>query len=67
LVIREEAKFRKKKAINSAQAEIDTLREQIGNSFTMDSAGKLKLELKDLQRRNLKDTSLEERLNLVAK
>ncbi|GAJ04142.1 unnamed protein product, partial [marine sediment metagenome] len=65
----EEAKLRKQKsqeAINSAQVEIGTLRRQTGNSFTSDGVEKLRLELKNLQSRNLKEAGFEERLNLVA-
>ena len=66
----EQAKLRKQKsqkAIDSAQIEIANLRRQIGNSFTTDSIEKLRLELKSLQSKNLKEAGFEERLNLVAK
>jgi len=66
----EEAKLRKQKsleAINAAQAEIDTLKTQIGNSFTPNGVERLRLELKSLQNRNLKEASFEERLDLVAR
>ena len=54
-------------AINKAQVGIDTLRRQIGNGFTTDSVDRLRIELKSLQSKNLKEAGFEERLNLVAK
>ena len=66
----EQAKLRKQKsqeAIDSTQVEIDNLRRQIGNKFTTDSVDKLRLEIKRLQSKNLKEAGFEERLNLVAK
>ena len=66
----EEAKLRKQKsleAINVAQAEIDILKKQNGNSFTPDGIERLRLELKNLQDRNMAEASFEERLDLVAR
>ena len=66
----EEAKLRKQKsleAINVAQAEIDILKRQNGNSFTPDGIERLRLELKNLQDRNMAEASFEERLDLVAR
>jgi hypothetical protein len=65
----EEAKLRKHKsleAIDAAQAEIYTLKMQIGNSFNPDGMERLRLELKNLQDRNLKEANFEERFDLVA-
>jgi hypothetical protein len=65
-----EAKLRKQKsleAINTAQAEIDTLKKQTGNSFTLNDVEKLRLELRNLQDRNMSEASFEERLDLVAR
>ena len=66
----EEAKLRKQKsleAINVAQAEIDILKKQNGNSFTPDGIERLRLELKNLQDRNMAEASFEERLDLVGR
>jgi len=65
----EEAKLRKQKSLeasNAAQAEINTLKMQIGTNFTTDGVKSLKLELKGFQNRNLKGANFEECLNLVA-
>ena len=65
----EEAKIRKQKsleAIKASQAEIDTLKKQIGSSFTLDGVERLRLELKDLQDKNMATVSFEERLDSVA-
>jgi len=66
----EEAKLRKRKsqeAIDAARLEIETLRKQIGSSFTPDGVEKLRLELKNLQDRNMIEASFEKRLDFVAK
>ncbi len=67
----EEAKFRKQKgqeAINTAQLEINTLKEQLNaGGFTPDTVKSLRLELKSLQDRNMAEASFEERLDLVAR
>ncbi len=66
----EEAKLRKNKslgAINAAQMEIDSLKRQNGNSFTPDGIERLRLELKNLQDRNMAEASFEERLDLVGR
>jgi DNA invertase Pin-like site-specific DNA recombinase len=67
----EEAKSKKQKnleAIKKAQTEIDALKKQIGvNNFNPDNIKRLRLELKNLQNRNLEETSFEERLDLVAR
>jgi len=49
------------------QAEIDTLKKQIGNGFTPDGVEQLRLELKSLQSKNLKEAGFEERLNQCGK
>ena len=67
----EEAKSKKQKnleAINKTQAEIDALKKQIEiNKFNPDYIKRLRLELKNLQDRNLAEASFEERLDLVAR
>jgi len=67
----EEARLRKQKrleAVNAAQMEIDTLKKQINaNGFTPDCVERLRLELKNLQDRNMAEASFEERLDLVAR
>jgi len=67
----EEAKLRKQKsqeAIDIAQLEINTLREQLNaGGFTPDAVKSLRLELKGLQNRNMAEASFEERLDLVAR
>jgi len=66
----EEAKLRKKKSlevINTAQADIDTLKMQIGNRFTLAGVERLRLELNNLQDRNLNEANFEERLDLIAR
>ncbi len=67
----EEAKFRKQKsqeAIKTAQLEINTLKEQLNaDGFTPDAVKGLRLELKNLQNKNMDEASFEERLDLVAR
>jgi len=67
----EEDKLRKQKsqeAINTAQLEINTLKEQLNaGGFTPDAVKSLRLELKSLQNRNMAEASFEERLDLVAR
>jgi len=67
----EEAKLRKQKsqeAINAARVEIDTLKKQLNASgFTPDGIENLRLELKNLQNRNMSEANIEERLDLVAR
>jgi hypothetical protein len=65
----EEAKTRKKKsleAIETAQMEIEKLKQQIGTSITSNNLESLKCELRSLLDRNLAQASFEERLDLVA-
>jgi DNA repair exonuclease SbcCD ATPase subunit len=65
----EEAKHRKQKsleAIKASHVEVDTLKKQMGNGFTPDGLEKLKLELRNLQDRNMAKVSFEERLDSVA-
>ena len=42
------------------------MKKQIGNGFTPDGVEQLRLELKSLQSKNLKEAGFEELLNLVA-
>ena len=67
----EEAKLRKQKsqeAINTVQLEINTLKAQLNaGGFTPDAVKSLRLELKNLQNRNMAEASFEERLDLVAR
>ena len=48
------------------QADIDTLKKQIANGFTPDGVEQLRLELNNLQGRNMARVSFEERLESVA-
>jgi hypothetical protein len=67
----EEARSKKKKyleAINEVKTEINVIKKQRDvNSFTPDNVERLRLELKNLQDRNLAEASFEERLELVAR
>jgi len=66
-----EAQLRKQKsqeAINTAQVEINTLKERLkAGGFTADAVKSLRLELKDLQNKNMAEVSFEERLDLIAR
>ncbi len=55
-------------AINSAQLEIDSLKKQKeASGFTPDGIERLRLELKNLQDRNMSEAGFEERLDFVAR
>ena len=66
----EEAKLRKQRsidAIKATQVDIGALKMQIGKNFTSDGVESLRIELKNLQDRNMAEASFEERLDLVAR